>query len=51
MNEALESEPDREALKRRAADFSPERITDQFLRTVYPEREGRQDFKIATAQT
>ena len=50
MDEALDAEPNREALKRRAADFSPERIVDQFLRAVYPEWDATHELKVATAQ-
>jgi glycosyltransferase involved in cell wall biosynthesis/peptidoglycan/xylan/chitin deacetylase (PgdA/CDA1 family) len=36
MLDSLDSTHDKEALKRRAAEFSPERMADQFLRAVYP---------------
>jgi glycosyltransferase involved in cell wall biosynthesis/peptidoglycan/xylan/chitin deacetylase (PgdA/CDA1 family) len=51
IDEALAAEHDREAMKRRAADFSPERIVDQFLRSVYPEWEATHELKVATTQT
>ena len=37
MNEALSAEHDAEALKRRAADFAPERIADRFQQLLFPE--------------
>jgi glycosyltransferase involved in cell wall biosynthesis len=40
MAEALAVDHDREALRRRAADFAPERIADQYLRLLFPERAG-----------
>ena len=36
MLDSLDATDDKEALRRRAADFSPERMADQFLRSVYP---------------
>src|SRR5262249_18705982 len=36
MADALAAEHDREAFKRRAADFSPERAADQYLRLLFP---------------
>lgn len=35
MLEALDAEHDREALKRRAVEFSPQRIADQYLRLIF----------------
>lgn len=40
MLEVLAAEHDREALKRRAADFAPEIIADQFLRLLFPQSAG-----------
>ncbi len=40
MVEALAAEHDREALKRRALDFAPERIADQYLQLLFPEHSG-----------
>lgn len=36
MAEALDAEHDRDALRRRAADFSPERAAEQYLRLLFP---------------
>lgn len=36
MAEALDAKHDRDALRRRAAEFSPERATDQYLRLLFP---------------
>ena len=35
MAEALTATPDRQALKRRAADFAPERIVDDYLKVLF----------------
>ena len=37
MDGALSAEPDRDALKRRAAEFAPDRIADRFERLLFPQ--------------
>ncbi|ARN83275.1 hypothetical protein B1812_01365 [Methylocystis bryophila] len=51
MLDSLDDTHDKEALKRRASEFSPERMVDQFLRSVYPDSERGLDLQIATARS
>jgi glycosyltransferase involved in cell wall biosynthesis len=37
MTDSLASKHDREALKRRAADFAPELISDQYFKLLFPQ--------------
>ena len=37
MLDSLDATHDKEALQRRALDFSPERVADQFLRLLLPQ--------------
>ncbi|HTO79858.1 MAG TPA: glycosyltransferase, partial [Methylocystis sp.] len=50
MLDSLDARPNMEALKRRAADFSPERMADQFLRALYPEPVREYAAEIAAAR-
>lgn len=43
MEEALASDHDREALRRRAADFVPSRAADAYLRLLFPETQPEQE--------
>lgn len=40
MSEALLAEHDREALKRRAEDFTPERLAEQYLRVIFEQTDS-----------